>query len=206
MSLFVNIYNSKASHPNFTITPEKIILKINRHLNNHQWIKVPLEAKLYLLREVLFMLWLLFAYNFSKCYWKLYGVVFTSYGFFLYALVAYWHHIIEFVSHLLCSYIPWGSLFNPEPCSSKCTPWARRISITWAFLGAQNLQAHWITICSLTRSPWWLESTLKNHYPKAITVLCILLEFVMWTQYWTWELLQLNFYIEERIVPKLLCS
>ena len=64
-------------------------------------------------REVLLMLWLLFAYNFSKCYWKLHGwffFFFCHYGFFIYALMAYWHHIIKFVIHLPCSYIPWGTL------------------------------------------------------------------------------------------------
>lgn len=107
---------AKKSHPNFTITPEKIILKISRHLNNHQWIKVPWSSLLFIKREksclccdyCLHIISVNVTENFM-------GVVcfffFCHYGFFLYALVAYWHHIIEFVSHLLCSYIPWGSLF-----------------------------------------------------------------------------------------------
>lgn len=122
-------------------------------------------------REVLLMLWLLFAYNFSKCYWKLHGWFFF---FFLPLWVFYlcFDGILTSYNKIcnpfaLFLYSMRHFMFTPEPCSSKYTPWARRISITWTLLRDTKSQAHWIRICSLTRSPGdlkahWRTTTLKQ--------------------------------------------
>lgn len=106
---------AKKSHLNFTITPEEIILKISRHLNNHQWIKLPWSLLLVIKREKSCLCCDYYLHiisvNVTENFMGVFFFFFAIMGFFLYALMPYWHHIIEFVIHLPCSYIPWGTLF-----------------------------------------------------------------------------------------------
>lgn len=161
---------AKKSHLNFTITPEEIILKISRHLNNHQWIKLPWSLLLVIKREksclccdyYLHIISVNVTENFMGVFF------FCHYGFFSLcfdAILTSYNRICNLFALFLYSMRHF--IFNPEPFSSKYTPWARRISITWTLLRDTKPQAHWIRICSLTRSPGdlkahWRTTTLKQ--------------------------------------------